>query len=125
MSRANKDKGNRGEREWRDVLRYRGVDAERKKDGLVDVDSEFVDIHWEVKRQESPKNFYKWIAQAEKDAERLGRKGVVAFRKNYHPWRCIVPADLLVDLLLIRKWAVSNGFPSELLLEDYFKETED
>lgn len=122
MSRAHKEKGNKGERDWRDFLLERGIDAVRHKDGLVDVDSELADVHWEVKRQETHKNFYRWIAQAERDAEKLGRKGIVAFRKNFQPWRCIVPADFLVELLLIRKWAVSNGFPTHILLEEHFDE---
>lgn len=114
MAKAHKDKGNRGERDWRDELIESGFVAIRKKEGLVDVDSNILDVHWEVKRVENPRDLYKWIAQAERDAEKLGRNGIVAFRKNYHPWRCIVRGKFLLRLLKIREWAVANGLPDEL-----------
>jgi hypothetical protein len=111
LAKSHKQKGNRGEIEWKDFLIANGFEATRKKDGLVDVESNILDIHWEVKRRESLKEVRKWIAQAERDAENLGRNGIVTFRQNFNPWRCIVPAGFLMELLKIREWAVRNGYP--------------
>lgn len=112
MARTHKNKGNRGEIEWKNLLIANDIHATRERDGLVDVESEITDVHWEVKRQESAKKLYDWIAQAERDAEKLGRNPVVVFRKNFHPWRCIVPAGFFLELLKIRRWALRNGYPN-------------
>lgn len=103
MARFHKDKGNRGEREWRDFLRKHGFKAWRQRDGLIDVESNVAGVHWEVKRQENPKNFWKWIEQAVGDAEKLHQIPVVAFRRNFQPWYCIVPGDFMMELLQLRQ----------------------
>ena len=106
MSRANKQKGARGEKEWRDVLRSHGYDARRERDGRVDVSHNVRGIHFEVKRREKL-DIPAHCSQAKRDAG-TGNIPVVAFRSNRQPWRVILDAD---DFLALLKEREPNGSP--------------
>jgi len=45
------------------------------------------------------KTLYKWMEQAERDAEK-GQVPVVMHRSNLQPWLVIVPLDRLKDLVI-------------------------
>lgn len=90
-----RDKGERGEREWRDELRAEGYEAHRGcqysgkgADGSQqpDVVCKDLKIHWEVKRT-NRLNLRKAIAQAKADAKRAGLEHwSVAWREDYGEW---------------------------------------
>src|ERR1051326_2522650 len=116
MARSHKEKGNRGEREWRDFLIAHGFKAIRNRDDLVDVRSNVENVHWEVKRQENPQ-LLKAMRQAQRDCNGNGRIPIVAFRTNRSDWLAVVPAEFLMELLKIREAVrevspdkFSNGF---------------
>lgn len=69
----------------------------------MDVESNVKGVHWEVKRVEAIHRMPKWVKQADGDAVQYGRVPVVAFRRNFEHWRCIVPAEFLMELLKIRE----------------------
>jgi Holliday junction resolvase len=114
-----RQKGARGEREWRDQLRNEGFDARRGQQFAGGTDSPDViceslpGIHWEVKRVERG-NPYEWMEQAERDA---GTKmPVVAHKRNGKDWICIMSAESLFALiretnqpLIIREIQSSNS----------------
>jgi Holliday junction resolvase len=102
VAKSHKEKGNRGEREWRDFLISHGFKAIRNRDDLVDVRSNIEDVHWEVKREETPRPI-KAMEQATKDAAGYGKVPIVAFRTNRQPWHCILPAEFLMELLKLRE----------------------
>ena len=98
-----KQKGNRGEREWRDQLRTAGFVAWRGQQFSGGVQSPDVccpslpTVHWEVKRVERP-NVFTFLRQAEQDAG-TEKIPVVALRRNATPWICIVRATDFLSLL--------------------------
>ena len=106
MTNSNQ-KGKRGELElvqqlkkllpgphWRRSQQYCGMD-----DGEPDVVG-LESLHIECKRVESgTKTLYKWMEQAERDAEK-GQVPVVMHRSNLQPWLVIVPLDRLKDLVI-------------------------
>jgi Holliday junction resolvase len=95
-----RQKGVRGELEWRDYLRARGYEAERGQQHAGGNDSPDVrhsvpGHHFEVKRQERL-DIRKWYEQAVRDA-RAGETPVVAFRQNRGPWMVLLSADQYFD----------------------------
>lgn len=96
VGKASREKGKRGEREVRDILRANGVRARR--DGRLDDDLEhgLDGFHLECKRRENL-HLPAWIAQAEADAK--GRIPVVVFRKSNQPWRAVLDFATLVRLI--------------------------
>ena len=109
MSRSERDKGARGEREVAELFRAHGFDAERTPNsgGLMirgDLAGS-VPAHLEVKRQEVLR-LPTWMRQAEADAPE-GVVPVVCYRQNSGRWYATLPlADLAA---LIRKSADSQA----------------
>jgi hypothetical protein len=113
-----KQKGKRGELElvkmlkklfpgpnWRRSQQYCGMD-----DGEPDVVGVH-SLHIECKRVESgTKTLYKWIDQAERDAEN-GQIPVVMHRASLQPWLVIVPLDRLKDLVIEVDTLLSKDIP--------------
>ena len=57
-------------------------------------------LHIECKRVESgTKTLYKWVDQAERDAEN-GQIPIVMHRSSLQPWLVIVPLDRLKELVI-------------------------
>lgn len=96
MSKSSREKGKRGEREFRDLLRRHGFEAVR--DGRLEDDlrHDVEGYHFEVKRRETLA-LPAWLRQAEADAN--GRVPVVAFKRNHEPWRVCLDAEVFVGLL--------------------------
>lgn len=101
MGRASREKGKRGEREWANYLRQRGIDARRGRQyaghpdapDVVGIDGWFC----EVKRRERLA-VEKWVEQAEADAGPEDRV-YVAHRRNGKPWLVTLRACDFVELL--------------------------
>lgn len=98
-----RQKGARGEREWRDQLRNAGYTARRGQQFSGGTDSPDVIcdelgsvIHFEVKRVESL-NLAAAMEQAKRDA--AGKVPVVAHRKNSQSWLVTMPAEALFKLM--------------------------
>lgn len=98
-----RQKGARGEREWRDQLRNEGFDARRGQQFSGGSDSPDVicdslpGIHWEVKRVERG-NPYDWIMQAKRDAGD-SKMPIVAHKRNGEDWLCILRAEDFFQLI--------------------------
>lgn len=106
-----RQKGARGEREWRDELRARGYTARRGQqyNGLDGEDVVCEELssrfHFEVKRTECL-SLYDAMKQAERDAGE--RVPVVAHRRNGQEWVVIMRAGDWLDL-------VAEALPAEVL----------
>lgn len=101
MSRSQREKGKRGEREFAELLKTHGFDARR--DGRLDDDlAHNVDgYHFEIKRRETLA-LPAWIRQAEDDAG--DRAAIVAHRRSNERWRATVcDATVLVRLLALEQ----------------------
>ena len=99
-----REKGKRGEREFRDVLREAGYcKTERGQQFRGGPDSpdvncpELPDIHFEVKRCQNA-SIYKWILQAETE-KRSGQFAIVAHKKNHCEWLAILPMNDLLEII--------------------------
>ncbi len=98
-----RQKGARGEREWRDQLRNEGFDARRGQQFSGGAESPDVicdslpGIHWEVKRVERG-NPYDWMQQAKRDAGD-SKIPVVAHKRNGEDWLCILRAEDFFQLI--------------------------
>jgi Holliday junction resolvase len=88
--RRSRSKGARGERDFRDLVRRHGFDADRDGRLAADLRHDVPGVHFEVKRCETI-TLGKWLRQAE--AECGDDVPVVAFRQSNQPWRVVVPAD--------------------------------
>lgn len=95
MSRADRQKGVRGELEVAAILRDYGFHARR--DGRLDDDLAHTlpGTHIEVKRVERLE-LYPALAQCEADAG--DREPVLVFRRSRHPWRAIVELEHYLEL---------------------------
>ncbi len=106
MGKASRDKGGRGEREIRDILRAAGyLDAERGSQRSGSPDSPDVrcdslpDIHWEVKRTES---LALWPA-VQQAADDCGQKvPVVVHRPSGREWIAILPLDRFLETFITK-----------------------
>ena len=90
-----RQKGARGEREWRDFLRSLGLEARRGQQFAGGTDSPDVvggwpDTHAEVKRVEAL-NIHAAVEQAVRDAG--SNVPYVAHRKNGKPWLITIRAE--------------------------------
>jgi len=98
-------KGCRGECEWRDFLRERGLVARRGQQFAGGTDSPDViceslpGVHFEVKRVEAG-NPYVWLEQAIRDSG-TAKMPVVAHKRNNKDWICVVKASDLIALILV------------------------
>jgi len=96
-----RQKGKRGELEFKDFLLARGIEARRgvqHRGGSEspDVISSLTGVHWEVKRVERG-NPYDWLAQAIGDAG--SNLPIVAHRRSNEDWIAVLRLDDLVRLL--------------------------
>jgi len=97
-----REKGKRGERQWRDELRANGYDARRGQQFSGSPDSPDVVskalswIHFEVKAVERL-NIEDAIAQAVRDG--AGKVPVVAHRRNRKDWLVTMPAEVFFEFL--------------------------
>jgi Holliday junction resolvase len=101
MSRSERDKGLRGEREVAAIYEARGF-AVRGLEGtgdhlVVGVAPLGLTIHSEVKRQETAR-VWAWWEQASSEAP-AGSMVVVAFRRSRSKWLAIVELEELADLI--------------------------
>jgi len=101
MGRINsRQKGARGERQWRDELRANGYEARRGQQFSGSPDSPDVVClalpwaHFEVKAVEQL-DIEAAMAQARRDS--AGKIPVVAHRRNFSPWLVTLEADWLFD----------------------------
>jgi hypothetical protein len=104
MSRSEREKGKRGEREVARLLTLHGFEARR--DGRLDDDliHNIPNIHIEVKRRETlaiPKWWRETCGACPPDC-----KPVLAFRSSRSPWLAVVELDVLADLLGL--WAATS-----------------
>ena len=106
MAKSQREKGKRGERDFRDLLRAYGYAAERDgtKDGDLKGDLP-PGFHFEVKFCETLK-IPQWVAQSYGDAK-PGEIPVVAFRRSrlngdiLGNWHIIEPADQWIARLTL------------------------
>lgn len=94
-------KGKRGEREWVNWLKIRGIDARRGQQykgssDSPDVVSDLKQFHFEVKRTEKF-NLYTALKQATNDAEE--KTPIIAHKKNREKWVIIMDAEDWIKLL--------------------------
>ncbi len=106
-----REKGKRGERQWREELRETGNPARRGQQFSGSPDSPDVICdglpwaHFEVKHVEHL-NLTEAMAQARRDA--AGKAAFLAHRKNYWPWLVTMDAERFYRLLrrdLTGEWA--------------------
>lgn len=101
MSRRERDKGRKGEREVAAIYEAVGLEArgtERSGDHLIVRDpSTNLTIHSECKRQETAR-VWAWWEQASTEAP-PGAIPVVHFRRNRSPWLALIEVHHLAALL--------------------------
>lgn len=102
MSRAERDKGSRGEREVAAIFRAAGFDLDRTPNSgglriLGDLYGQALPFHVEVKRHEVARP-WAWWEQARSESP-PGALTVVAFRRSHSPWLAIVKLERLAELL--------------------------
>lgn len=96
-------KGKRGEQEFANYLKKRGVKARRGQQysgggDSPDVVHDIPGVHFEVKRVEKLE-LHKAMAQAKADRKTPEHMPVVAFRRNRGKWVAILPMDDLLKLI--------------------------
>ena len=103
MSRAQREKGKRGEREVANIFTAAGIAARRtapmqSQNGAPEADVEVAlpNTHLEVKRQETIK-IEAWCRQAEAEAP-PGASAVVVWRRSNQPWRVTLSLDDYIEL---------------------------
>ena len=114
-----REKGKRGERQWRDELRANGYAARRGQQFSGSPDSPDVICdglpwaHFEVKLVERL-DLYAAMDQARRDS--AGKAPLVAHRRNFWPWLVTMDAERFYRLLkqdLTGQWAerMGSGLP--------------
>jgi Holliday junction resolvase len=101
MSRRERDKGVRGEREVLELLERHGFEVrglEESGDHLAF--GHGVALHVETKRQETARP-WAWFEQASSEAP-AGTIPLVAFRRSRSPWLALVDLDVLAAMLEAR-----------------------
>jgi Holliday junction resolvase len=101
-----REKGKRGEREFRDVLRAAGYCKARRgqqysgEQGNPDVICpELPSIHWEVKRCQTV-SIHKWMEQAITDSGDFDDvHPVVAHKRNGGEWLATLPMDDFLEIV--------------------------
>jgi hypothetical protein len=98
MGRASRQKGQRGEREVRDIFRKHGFDCHRDGSESGDLKGDLPPgYHPEVKRAERL-NIPGWTRQAEGEAGE-GEVALLFYRSGRQPWRVSLDADHFIGLL--------------------------
>lgn len=101
--RYSRNKGKRGERQWRDFLKSHGFNARRGQqfsgeEGRDVICEGMPEIHHEVKYQEAvPKKIYDYLFQAKRDAKEL--IPIVALRRNNYDWAIVMDADDFIKII--------------------------
>lgn len=102
MSRSQRDKGRKGEREVALLYERRGFEVrglEAAGDHLIVCDpSSGLVLHSEVKRQETTR-VWQWFEQATSEAA-AGALPIVHFRRNRSRWLALIDAEQLADLIV-------------------------
>ena len=101
-----RQKGARGERAFRDLLREHGYEAHRgcqfsgkSPDGSTSPDINCnLDLHFEVKHCQSWP-IQNWIAQAKGDSERIGNPWVIAAKRNHSEWTMMMSSETFFSLI--------------------------
>lgn len=101
MGKHSRDKGARGEREFAELLRGHGIEAERGRQHSGGSDSPDVrhalnGLHFEVKRCE---RLQLWQALEQAQADAGERVPVVAHRSNRRSWVVVLSADDFLCLI--------------------------
>ena len=110
MGKYSRDKGARAERQWRDICRAEGYDADRGCQ-LYQKGSEIADvvglpgIHIEVKAQETLR-LRDWMAQSVADAHE-GEIPIVAHKKSREGWLVTLTAEGFFRLY--REWEAGQN----------------
>lgn len=101
MSRRERDKGARGEREVATILRGHGLEVDRTPNsGGLHIAGDLTGLagyHLEVKRQETLR-LPLWVRQAVEEAPE-GAAPVVVYRQSGEPWRVVLELDTFAALL--------------------------
>ena len=113
MSKASREKGKRGEREWALYCRDQGYDCHRTAQyrgntgAAGDVEG-LPGIHMEVKRTEALRP-WDYMDQAARDAGEAGKGQlpIVAWKKNNHKWMVLMKAEDWFELY--REWEAGRG----------------
>lgn len=112
-----REKGCRGERDFRDVLNaFFGRDCARRSAQYCGKSGEASDVictilngvHFEVKRTEKG-NPYVWYEQACRDAAPTGKLPIVAHKRNREPWLGVMAMDDLLNLLEKAGYVTTGG----------------
>ena len=105
-----RQKGCRGEREWRDRIKAHGFEARRGQQFSGSPDSPDViselPFHMEVKRVERL-NIAEAMKQAEKDCGEM--MPLVAHKKNHGPWMVTVPEWVFFKIITMQPIKAENG----------------
>lgn len=98
MSKRERDKGVRGEREVRELLERHGFQV-RGLEGTGDhlAFGHGLVLHVETKRTEAARP-WSWIEQAEPETP-AGAVTLIAFRRSRSKWYALVPLEQLLDVL--------------------------
>lgn len=110
MSKAQRTKGQRGERELAELLsEYSGIPVARLLGQERDGGGDMFLWDWviECKRSET-RSLGRWWVQAEKAAQHTSRRPAVAYRASREPWRVVVELSVpefvrIVGVLLDRR----------------------
>jgi hypothetical protein len=102
MSRASREKGKRGEREFAEVLRGMGINARRAQqfagnEGTADLKTSIPGLHVEVKRRANI-GAARFMDQAERDCL-PNDLPIVALREDRGSWLILVKAQELPRLI--------------------------
>lgn len=97
-------KGCRGEREWRDFLRSKGLTARRGQQfsgcpeapDVICEDLCHKAFHAEVKKEQQFKG-YQWLDQAK--SESGGKVPYVAWRRDHKDWMILLSAEDFIQLI--------------------------
>jgi hypothetical protein len=119
MGKRERDKGGRGEREWRwwQILNMGCLKAHRgrqdhKRTVNSDVEEGIPGLHPEVKRVERL-NIHTALKQALEDGDELGLVPYVAFRRNREGWKIAFQAEFMVPFAVrVVQQAVRAGLLS-------------
>lgn len=116
-----REKGKRGERQWRDELRANGYDARRGQQfsGSPDSPDVICDAlpwaHFEVKAVERL-NIEDAMAQARRDA--VAKVPFVAHKRNFRPWLVTMTAESFFQFLRGLLPPDGTGVPATALCAD-------
>lgn len=117
-----RDKGGRGEREVRDIIRkygYEKVERWAQRSGgrdVSDIKGYHPELHLEVKFRERAA-LSEWLQQAECEAE--GAEPVVVYRRTREPWRAVVGFYFFLSLV---ENAVKHGELADVIKDAKGKE---